>query len=295
MRILFYFTIILFVIIISGCSTTTGSNSGSIGADSGPWPSKPTRDLQSSTKDNDKVVLVPLWINIRCQLGEKESLVLDVESVELKSDKQKTVLFSNKDLELVNPTGIKFNSKQQYQIISSSPIKKYKYIQFKFKINDEGSFYMDDKIKYNLVAYDGTITLANWIPIEPVNDIRSNLLILSLKRDDLILNKEKMTAEIRKDSISITPASPTGAISGKVSVFQPSTKLIAIFNGTTLELRSVIPESSDGSFSITGLPPGLFKLKIITGTNAFVLNDKVIDVKDKTVDIKEVKIEQQST
>jgi hypothetical protein len=273
-----------------GCSTTTGSNSSGTGADSGPWPSKPTRNIQQNVTESDKVISVPLHIIMKCQMNEKESLVLNVSSIELKSDKQSFIIATNKDVQSFNPAGIKFSDKVQTQIISTSSVKKFKYLSLKLKLNSENSFFYNDKLKYSINNIETTLPLGNWIPYEPSGEIRTNLLQISIKKDNIILNNEKMTAEIKPEVLSIASVIPAGGITGKVSTFQPSTKVIAIFNGTTLEMGSVIPNSSDGSFTITGLPAGIYKLKVITGTSA-IINDKLIEVKDKTVDVKEIKVQ----
>ena len=246
------------IILITGCSTTTGSNSSSTGADSGPWPSKPTRNVQQNINDTDKVISVPLYVSLKSQLDEKESLVINVNSIELKTDKQSFIIASNKDIRLLNPAGIKFTNKIQIQIATASSVKKYKYLTLKLKLNSENSFFCDDKLKYFLSSLETSLPLSNWVPYEPSGDIRANVLQISIKKDNIILNKEKMTAEIKPEALSILPIIPSGGITGKVSTFQPSTKVIAIFNGTSLEMGSVIPNSSDGSFTITGLPSGIY-------------------------------------
>lgn len=282
------------MLLLAGCSTTTGSNSSGTGADTGPWPTKPNRNSQLKSSDIDKVVSVPLWTMVKCQLAENEELSFNIELIDLKNDKQQKVPVSTlKDFMVLNPSGLHFNDKLQTQVVASQNIKKYKYTQLKFKINSTDSYFKNDKHKFLVKDFEVSIPLSNWVPYEPTNDIKLNVLELNLNRDSLIFDNEKKTIEIKPDAISVSFPSPTGAITGKVSSFMPSTRVIALFNGTSLEAGSIVPSSIDGTFSIYGLPAGKYKIKIITGADIMYF-DKLIDVKDKMVNIKEIKIKETS-
>ncbi len=288
---------LLFLIGIAGCGANTGTGSSSYGADAGSWPQSPNRTPAAATPaanaKSDEPPNVPLLVVLRATSAENEQLLLDVAGVDLKYGNQWVPAATKATMADAEVLPLKATEKGISALLANKPIPKRKYTHVRLTLTDKKTqLTHKDEASLPLTLSVASISLKEWTPDEESDKQKTNLLLITL--DGTKVKKEKDSATLPADAITVQTTPPVGGISGKLDPPTANARIEALWGASKVSLGSAIPDAQTGAFTISPLPPGAYRLDFKTPGKKLIepLKD-AIAVESKLVALKALALTQE--
>ncbi|HEX2949571.1 MAG TPA: carboxypeptidase-like regulatory domain-containing protein [Armatimonadota bacterium] len=255
-----YFTILsllIGVLVIVGCGLTPGSSSSSSysstasGADAGPWPQKPTKDAKSSPSDPQKA---PLFVEIAAKVPTDSTLSLEVGKVELQCNEEWVTIANKEDINKIEPKAVLLNDKSSVALLVNTqiPVRKYTAMRISFL---NAALKNSDEASSPIIIGEINQSLDDWAPTPSKNSL------LTIHFDVSKITKDQDALKASAAAFSIQKATATGSIQGTVSPTTVGNVKVQVFwEKSTVLLGSAIPQTTDGSFTISNLPVGEYSV-----------------------------------
>jgi hypothetical protein len=270
---------------VSGCGTTPASGGG-YGADAGPWPQAPTRSTATTPANPDQPPTVPITFTLRGKAAAGQELRLNVTQIELRYGERWHTVAKAEDIARNEALPLRFGAKEGFALLTRTtvPRRSYNYVRLTFA--KEKTVLVRENTPDAVLTVPATVPLpiGEWTP----SDTKPNLITITLEGGKL---KIAETPTLPADAFTAKALSPSGGISGKITPAAPTARVDVYWGASKVLLGSVTPSSQDGSFTLSNLPAGQYRVDVnAPGQQVSEPLKEAVAVEDKMVALKAMEL-----
>ena len=250
---------LLALIGVSGCGATTGGTG--YGADGGQWPQSPSRaPLGAAGKTKaEEPPRVPLTVTLRLTAPEEVALALDIEKVELKTEKSWVPVAVRPVIEGFNALPVRAGKTAAIALLYTGAIAKRPYTQARLTLRAATTRYTHGDTALPLALESTTVTFSEWTPAAD----KPNLLAIAV--DGAQVGVTETRATLPAAAFTASTALPTGGITGMLDPPTANAIIDLYWGAGKVKFRSVPPpDGQTGLFTIADLPAGAYRLELRT-------------------------------
>jgi hypothetical protein len=257
--------------LLCGCSASQGSGGTGYGADAGPWPKAPTRATPKGPATTDTPT-VPLYLLVHGTTAAEETLRVELVGLEVKFDGRWITVAQRDDFaRFANPVTLTAAGTPGFALSTTLPRRIYTHLRVRFGTN--GRWQQGDTTRALTIPTLTHTLPEEWTPPERVPTV----VHVTLTPTALAIAPKN--ASLPATALACTLDSPTGGLSGRVTPLLPHARVEALWADTRTVVGSALPTSPDGTFSITPLPAGPYRLEVrATGYRLLEPDRKAIPV-----------------
>ena len=255
------------LVMLAGCSsmptaTSAGGSGTGYGASADLLPSKPATPPAAPTPPTAQLALL-----LRATAADQTSFTLAITKVELqyldtKSKEKWYTLADENALKSALPA-LPFTANTTGAICllsnNSVPLRDYSAVRLSF--DAKGTTFTNKTVVSSLVLENSTLSLGTWALDTKV----PNVITISVDGAKVPLpaaNAKDTTVKVPTAAVTLAKGPAQGSIGGKLAPAVANTKVEAFWGESKVAMASVVAKIDDGTFTLSNLPPGPYRLVI---------------------------------
>jgi len=247
---------------LAGCGSIPANTVGSsgTGADAGPWPSSPARNLATNTMQPGDIPTTSVLVVLRATAPAEEEMRLAVTGVQIKSGNSWFTLAQDTDIKATNPRGIRAGAKGAAVLLAKNiKVPKRKYTTLQLLLDNKKSVLVTSDGNQPFTLKNTQFVLKDWQP-----DEKKPWNVLAITLDGTQVTLDKNGAALPSEAASAQFAEANGSITGKLVPVSPTSRVETYCGESKISLGTDVPAATDGSFTIKNLPDGPYTLNFTT-------------------------------
>jgi hypothetical protein len=270
------FCLLAGLLLLAGCGSAPGASgyggSAGTGADSGPWPTAPAKAANGTQAPGSDSPVGPLVVLLQAKANPDETLALAVTKIELKYDNDHWYPLASADgkngAAKLSATPCSADSKGAVFMLSSSSIPRRKYTAIRLWFDDDATHVTrkaaapstqptpPTPVTIPVTLASSTLALSDWT-LDP--KLR-NFILLQIDGTKLKANDNALQAPA--EAVTVTKGTALGEISGTVVATIPNVTVEAYWGENKEALAPAVPVAQDGTFTLSNLPTGNYRLVV---------------------------------